>query len=229
METIKHVFLGTFIAIGSTQAASVVYDFTGDTTIASSTSAKTSGFTSNDFGPGITVSVFNLNTEARESSITDDHGFAAGDMHAYQSFSDSQSTMSVTISVDDTHSLDLSSISFLYGVYHFKSNLDASYTLTSSLGGIDTNSTNALSAIGNTLVSDTYTSTLGASLQNLTDTDVTFTWAFANDAGASVAIADRGHVMDNIVLNGTISAVPEPSSTALLGLGGLALILRRRK
>ncbi len=28
---------------------------------------------------------------------------------------------------------------------------------------------------------------------------------------------------------GTFSIVPEPSSTALLGLGGLALILRRRK
>ena len=29
--------------------------------------------------------------------------------------------------------------------------------------------------------------------------------------------------------DGSIFAVPEPSSTALLGLGGLALILRRRK
>lgn len=33
----------------------------------------------------------------------------------------------------------------------------------------------------------------------------------------------------NITLNLTTAAVPEPSSTALLGLGGLALILRRRK
>ncbi|BDS06985.1 hypothetical protein NT6N_20250 [Oceaniferula spumae] len=32
-------------------------------------------------------------------------------------------------------------------------------------------------------------------------------------------------IVDNLVLN----AVPEPSSTALLGIGGLALILRRRK
>ncbi|MFC5050438.1 PEP-CTERM sorting domain-containing protein [Rubritalea spongiae] len=33
---------------------------------------------------------------------------------------------------------------------------------------------------------------------------------------------------DSFTLNGSV-AVPEPSSTALLGLGGLALILRRRK
>lgn len=34
-------------------------------------------------------------------------------------------------------------------------------------------------------------------------------------------------MLDDITLNGTV--VPEPSSTALLGLGGLALILRRRR
>lgn len=33
----------------------------------------------------------------------------------------------------------------------------------------------------------------------------------------------------SIAFDGSASAVPEPSSTALLGLGGLALILRRRK
>ncbi|MFC5050402.1 PEP-CTERM sorting domain-containing protein [Rubritalea spongiae] len=34
---------------------------------------------------------------------------------------------------------------------------------------------------------------------------------------------------DNFQLVGSVVAVPEPSSTALLGLGGLALIMRRRK
>ena len=35
---------------------------------------------------------------------------------------------------------------------------------------------------------------------------------------------------DFVVINGfEVEAVPEPSSAALLGLGGLALILRRRK
>ncbi|MEP2776265.1 MAG: PEP-CTERM sorting domain-containing protein [Luteolibacter sp.] len=35
--------------------------------------------------------------------------------------------------------------------------------------------------------------------------------------------------LDNWTVNGSVNAIPEPSSAALLGLGGLALILRRRK
>ncbi|MGJ8655205.1 MAG: PEP-CTERM sorting domain-containing protein [Akkermansiaceae bacterium] len=55
--------------------------------------------------------------------------------------------------------------------------------------------------------------------------DITFRVIFddrQNDTGGASA-----SVIDNIIVNGTV--VPEPSSTALLGLGGLALILRRRK
>ncbi|SHJ14826.1 PEP-CTERM protein-sorting domain-containing protein [Rubritalea squalenifaciens DSM 18772] len=40
------------------------------------------------------------------------------------------------------------------------------------------------------------------------------------------ASLDSGHL---IAMNGGLTAVPEPSSTALLGLSGLALILRRRR
>lgn len=35
--------------------------------------------------------------------------------------------------------------------------------------------------------------------------------------------------VDNISIDVTVAPVPEPSSTALIGLGGLALLLRRRK
>ncbi|MGB2351812.1 MAG: PEP-CTERM sorting domain-containing protein [Akkermansiaceae bacterium] len=37
------------------------------------------------------------------------------------------------------------------------------------------------------------------------------------------------HRIDNVTLNGTVAVVPEPSSTALLGLGGLAVLLRRKR
>jgi len=40
-------------------------------------------------------------------------------------------------------------------------------------------------------------------------------------------MAQRGGWVDDVVVNGTV--VPEPSSAVLLGLGGFALILRRRK
>jgi hypothetical protein len=44
------------------------------------------------------------------------------------------------------------------------------------------------------------------------------------DAGLAGAVS---YDADSVNLN--ITSVPEPSSTALLGLGGLALIFRRRK
>lgn len=48
----------------------------------------------------------------------------------------------------------------------------------------------------------------------------------ANSAAAGQAGTNDGYV-DLVTFSTTV--VPEPSSTALLGLGGLALILRRRK
>mgnify|MGYP000318392739 CR=1 FL=1 len=49
------------------------------------------------------------------------------------------------------------------------------------------------------------------------------------DSNAFTGISDRYRISDTALTSGDFLAVPEPSSTALLGLGGLALILRRRK
>jgi hypothetical protein len=34
--------------------------------------------------------------------------------------------------------------------------------------------------------------------------------------------------LDNVVLNGTVTAIPEPATMSLLGLGALAMVLRRK-
>ena len=71
----------------------------------------------------------------------------------------------------------------------------------------------------NTATSSTIDLT-GSQYQNLTG-DVTFYWAAGGPGSGDIEF-------DNIVVNGTV-AVTEAASAALLGLGGLALILRRRK
>lgn len=75
--------------------------------------------------------------------------------------------------------------------------------------------------------------------------DLTFTFELASEADALLYNTPQKFVADwglfaqdgnvNTGINATVNnynvltAIPEPSSTALLGLGGLALILRRRK
>ena len=61
--------------------------------------------------------------------------------------------------------------------------------------------------------------------------NVTYVGAFtgANTSLSTGSVQYTGTAGGNDVASITFDAVPEPSSTALLGLGGLALILRRRK
>ena len=57
------------------------------------------------------------------------------------------------------------------------------------------------------------------------------TYTLQIEAGEIGGVNETGNHagIDNLSINGTVSVIPEPSSTALLSLGGLALILRRRK
>lgn len=60
---------------------------------------------------------------------------------------------------------------------------------------------------------------------NLTSTAITFYVPWNDNSTSATRYTD----LDNLTIFGVASAVPEPSSAALLGLGGIALILRRRK
>ena len=117
------------------------------------------------------------------------------------------------------------------------------YTLTVDIGDrnnqgfptvdmrIGTGSTFGANLLAATVVSNTTPTNAGTT----TDGWETWVYTFTNGAGVPtenlrVELFNTGSgqaLFDNVRLDAT--SVPEPTTTALIGLGGLALILRRRK
>lgn len=90
---------------------------------------------------------------------------------------------------------------------------------TVTIGGVTRNFTNSNQATG----------TAGNS-SDVIDLSTQFTEAqLQNTSGLTLAGASNGGITAVSEYTITSTPVPEPSATALLGLGGLALILRRRK
>ncbi|MEP4077258.1 PEP-CTERM sorting domain-containing protein [Haloferula sp.] len=96
----------------------------------------------------------------------------------------------------------------------FATTVDAHFTLTYGANGFDVSTTRQSGATYSTSSSlSTYD---GGTFADIAEIKV-----------SSLGGANYGVYLDNIEVEGTL--VPEPSSIALLGLGGLALVLRRRK
>ena len=98
---------------------------------------------------------------------------------------------------------------------------------TVNLGGGATLEAATLDLSGSTFdIASNWTGSLDVS--NVADWEATLTGAGVTLDGVAI---DAGNFDDNFIVSGTTLtlAVPEPSSTALLGLGGLALLARRRK
>tara|TARA_B110000908_G_C10022646_1_gene343615 strand:+ start:38 stop:703 length:666 start_codon:yes stop_codon:yes gene_type:complete len=86
---------------------------------------------------------------------------------------------------------------------------------------VNINGGDAPYTVGAWLVNDSHTITDGVGGYVFTDTaNLRF---FSDGGGANSTF----NVFDNVLI--TAEQIPEPSTTALLGLGGLALIMRRRK
>jgi len=141
---------------------------------------------------------------------------------------------SFTITAESGYELDLTSLTFDFGGYTNNAVSDAtySYTLQTDLGGLGTggpivdSGSITIDPGVTSLTTELQTITLsGASFQNLSS--ITFRlspWTTLDNADTIR--------FDNVILNGTVSAVPEPGTYALLMagcVGALVATRRRRK
>lgn len=213
-------------AIDTHAAVITSFDFTGGTLnstggSSSSTIGFEAGITGSDTSSG----------DLRIQGLQTAGGALGGS--AYTSHDEdriaSENWITFSITVSDTQEIDLTSLNFDYTEIEPASFLLGVYTSKTGF----TEGDHLLGLYRNGIPGGTFTTNNGTSvdlsgvtaLQDLTDETVEFRFLLGDDSGAT----SRIHVLDNIVLNGDVTVVPEPSATALLGLGGLALVLRRRR
>jgi len=208
------------------------YDFTGHTL--TNSAAAVAGATVSSFSIGGGMNLTDNGAPADALRISgDDTDNTTGD-----AFTNSR-VLSFTVTVASGFTMDLNTLTvdyqatnaFGYSSARFFTNIDGHDAVADDTVG-------ALGRIGGGSDAAFVTNTIdfnggvytGA---NISDSDFnnlaagvyTFNMPWIDDSGSDTRFTD----FDNVILDATITAVPEPSSTALLGLGGLALILRRRK
>lgn len=229
MSKTKLLTASAFLTASFANASTIVFDFE-DAGKITGTGAATeySGPDSNDFGLGVTTSAFTLTDGGANGDFLGVVG-GAGTTKAHVATRDPNNSMSFSLVIPNGVTVDLTNLSFQDGfneTFHPNS-LTPTWSLAISTGSASPSSgglgAGTVNATG--FFSQDETLTLSG-LTGLTDTTVTFTWTYDSDRSNSLA---RAHTIDNVTLTGTAVAVPEPSSSVLIGLGGLALILRRRK
>lgn len=145
-------------------------------------------------------------------------------------------SMSFSLDIMAGANADLSSISFVHGYFNNANGNGNTTDITWYLRvteGANTysydSSASAWTHNGGTNYQDNpgspFTVTLDPALSNLSDTTVDFTWTFSGQRGHN--LNNQSNWLDDVEL--TLTSVPEPSSTALIGLAGACLLLRRRR
>lgn len=196
----------------SSHAATIIYNF-NDTIAFGANLGAGSAVTTNDFSvDGVTVSNWTASSPVR--SI----GVQGGQVRAQKSADND--THQFTITIPTTTTIDFTTLSFSYG----------------NVGG-DTSPANFLvssNVIGGTFTNNPATHTAGEfsgsvtmSLGNFTGlTNRTVTFTLVDRAQGDNKNTTLYTFIDNVTLTGT--AIPEPSSALIGGLGVLALLRRRR-
>ena len=219
------------LAATSANAATIVYGFEGG---AESGQILSIAATSNDFGNGITASNWGVNSGASgrpahvQPTGSQNASSSHGSAYLIVEKGSSNDTHTFTITIPDLggNTVNLTNLSFDFGEVGPDDGAPT-WTISSDLGGgtITPNTANGVGT-GN-WNTDSASLALAGSFSGLNNTSVTFT--LSNAAGGNNNTDTWGTWIDNVTLTGAVVAVPEPTTTALLGLGGLALILRRRK
>ena len=207
-----------------------VYNFDGETAKGDLATAALDG---NDFGSGVTASVFTLVDGNASGSFID--GFQDDRLEIVLKGVQTTSTFQITIPTGVT--VDLTGLSFDHGIQWNNGRTNSTYSKWSV--SIDNGGSATPSAVDD---SRTPTEDVGeqstnealvlSGLTGLTATTVTFTingQFGVNTDFTSGNDQTRQAFLDNVTLTGSVGPVPEPGSLALLGLGGLLIGARRRR
>ena len=237
MKTYYLAFLvAACVAMSQSQAATLAqYDFNTDLNASTADSNITAGAVTSGAGisgagnsgrSGVTDSLFALASATSTASLSVGTAIANDDY------------FSLTIGADSGYYMDLDSITLDYGYTNngapFGVKELKAYVFSSFTGFVDASDILGDKVISTTVDNNSLQYPGGSPSLTVDLSAYNYVWS-GGEIEFRIYLADTTnngayiHRIDNVTLNGVVAAVPEPSSTALLGLGGLALMLRRKR
>lgn len=222
--TNKIILITTLAALNTHAATLAQYNFTGGSTADSAAAANITASNVSTSGD-VAISSFSATGFIRSHVTSNTLAGAITDADYFE--------FAITVASGST--MNLSSLSF----DHLGSTTtgtplpyESSLSLFSSIDGFtaanvlgtstETMTTNVGAA--STFLATENVSLSAPSFQNLTGTTTFRIYGYDNQNDNNDILR-----LDNIILEGTVTSIPEPSSTALLGLGFSTMLLRRRK